>query len=87
MINIQHVAKSARLNLTKHEKEKFEEELKEILKAFQTLDEVNEKPTFQPVPIQNIFREDKVGSCLKQSEALFNAENKEKGFFKGPRAV
>ena len=87
---IKHVAETARLKLTDKEIEKFLPQLKEALEYFSKLNEVktdNAKPSFQPVEIKNALREDKVGKCLTQEEALSLTEHKKDGYFKGPRAV
>lgn len=87
---IEHVADIARLKLTEAEIKKFLPELKEILNAFSKLDEVNTgnvRPSFHPVEIKNVMREDKAEGCLTQEEALSNTPHKKDGYFKGPRAV
>ncbi len=87
---IKHVADVARLELTEHEVKTFLPQMKEILKAFSELDEINVEntpPSFQPVPIKNVTRKDEPGDCLTQEEALANTEHKKDGYFKGPRAV
>lgn len=87
---IEHVAKLARLELTEKEIEKFSKELTAITDAFSKMKEVDTekvKPSFQPLEIENVMREDKEEECLSQEEALSNSEHKEKGFFKGPRVV
>lgn len=87
---IEHIADLARLKLKEKEIEKFLPQLKEILEAFSKLDEVdtsNIKPSFQPVELKNMLREDKIKKCLTQEEALSNAKEKRDGYFKGPMAV
>ena len=85
---VRHVAKIARLELTKREVDKFQKDMNEILAAFKILDEApNADPSFQPVEIKNVFREDKIETCLPNEVALKNTKHKEKGFFKGPKAV
>lgn len=87
---IKHIADLARLKLTDAEIKKFLPQLKEILDAFSKLDEVNTdnvKPSFQPVELKNMVREDKVKLCLKQEEALSNSKENKDGYFKGPMAV
>lgn len=84
------VAKNARLSLTESESRKFLKEMQEILNAFSKIDEVNvekTKPSFQPIELKNIWREDIAKKCLTQEEALSNTRHKEKGYFKGPRVV
>ena len=87
---IEHIAELARLKLTEKEIEKFLPQLKEILETFSKLDEVNTentKPSFQPVELKNMAREDKIKDCLTQEEALTNAKDKKDGYFKGPKAL
>ena len=87
---LQHVAALAHLKLSEEELKQFEPELKEVLDAFEQLKEVDikgENPQFQPIPIQNKWREDKEEECLSQEEALANTKHKEKGYFKGPKVM
>ena len=84
------VAANARLNLTEAEIEKFLPQLQEILEAFSKLDEIDagkEQPSFQPIKLKNVMREDKVEKCLSQEEALSNTKNKKDGYFLGPRVT
>lgn len=87
---IEHVASVARLKLSKKEVDKFVPQFKEILDNFSKLDEVkvdNVEPSFQPVELKNMLREDRVEKSLTQEEALANTKLKKDGYFKGPRAV
>lgn len=83
------VARNARLNLSQKEVDEFVPQLKEILVYFSVLDEADVKdvkPSFQPIPMKNVFRDDKVGKCLSRDEALSNSAHNKDGFFKGPKA-
>ncbi len=85
---VMHVAKLARLNLTASEARKFQKDLNEILAAFRTLDEApTAEPSFQPLQMENVMRADEPERCLTNQEALRNTKHKEKGFFKGPKAI
>lgn len=87
---IEKVASVARLKLKESEIKKFLPQLKDILGAFSKIDKVdtkNTKPSFHPVELKNMMREDKKGKCLSQEEALANTQHKKDGYFKGPRAV
>jgi len=87
---VKKVAEIARLNLTEGELGRFSEDMISILDAFKILGKVDTKdvrPTFQPVDIKNVTREDKVEPSLEQEDALANTENKEEGHFKGPKVV
>jgi len=85
---VKHVSKLARLNLTDKEVRKFTKQIDDILDIFKTLDKIktkNVKPSFQPLEIKNIWREDKPKKY--DWKPLSNTKNKEKNYFKGPRAV
>jgi aspartyl-tRNA(Asn)/glutamyl-tRNA(Gln) amidotransferase subunit C len=87
---IKNVANLARLKLSEEEEKRFLEDFKNILSAFSDIskcDTKNTKPSIQPVVLKNRTREDKPGKCLTNEEALSNTENKEDGYFKGPKAV
>ncbi|MBI4019878.1 MAG: Asp-tRNA(Asn)/Glu-tRNA(Gln) amidotransferase subunit GatC [Candidatus Aenigmarchaeota archaeon] len=87
---VKRVAEVARLRLTDRETEKFSRDLGDILGAFKELERVdtkNVKPTFQPIEVKNVLREDKAEKSLSREEALSNTKNKEEGYFKGPRVV
>jgi aspartyl-tRNA(Asn)/glutamyl-tRNA(Gln) amidotransferase subunit C len=86
---IKHVAKLSKLELSEKELKRFQKDLDDILLAFKELDKAKPKcqPSFQPLPIKDVTREDKEMKCLSREEALANTKHKEKGFFKGPRAV
>lgn len=67
MINkeqVQHIAKLARLRISKKEEERFQKELSGILDYIEVLKQVNTnkvEPTFHPNEALNIMREDKAG--------------------------
>ncbi len=87
---VQKVADVARISLNEKELNKFSKDLENILKAFEDIQKLNTKnvqPTFQPIDVKNVTREDKIEPSLTQAEALRNTEQKEKGYFKGPKAV
>ena len=87
---IEHIAELARLKLNEKEVRRFLPQLKEILEYFSKLDRVDTsktKPSFQPVELKNMMREDKIKECLGQEKALANAKEKKDGYFKGPMAV
>ncbi|WP_202319521.1 Asp-tRNA(Asn)/Glu-tRNA(Gln) amidotransferase subunit GatC [Archaeoglobus neptunius] len=86
---VYHTAELAKIEITGEEAEKFSREFESILDYFNILDEVEEdvEPTFQVLPLRNVFRDDDPGECLSQDDALKNARHKEDGYFKGPRVV
>ncbi|MBI3190613.1 Asp-tRNA(Asn)/Glu-tRNA(Gln) amidotransferase subunit GatC [archaeon] len=86
---VEHVAKIARLNLSEGEKKKYRKDLNEIVAAFKGIKSVktNAPPSFHPLDVKDVYRDDEPEKCLKREEALRNTKHKEDGFFKGPRAV
>lgn len=87
---IENIAKVARLNLSEEEKKNLELDLKEVLEAFEKIQEVdteNVEMSIQPVKIKNSLRNDEEKECLTQEEALSQTKNKQDGYFKGPRSV
>jgi aspartyl-tRNA(Asn)/glutamyl-tRNA(Gln) amidotransferase subunit C len=87
---IKQVAKNSRLELTDSEIKDLLPELKEILDYFSDIKSAPSdklKPSFHPIEIKNLTREDIPKSCLRQSEALQNTSHKKDGYFKGPKAI
>lgn len=87
---IKKVAENSRLNLTESEVNEFLPQLKEVLSNFELIQKAPTKgiePSFQPIEIKNVTREDKVEKSLSQKEALENAKHKQDGYFKGPKAI
>ena len=88
--DIKRVARIARLKLSDQEVQKFSKDLESMLEAFDDLERVpthGVKPSFQPIETKNVLRKDKIEPSLSQEQALANAKNKEKGFFKGPKVA
>lgn len=84
------VAKNSRLSLSEKEVTEFLPQLQSILEAFSKLDKLNiekQKPSFQPLALENVWREDKVQKCLPNEEALSLTQHKKDSYFKGPRVV
>jgi aspartyl-tRNA(Asn)/glutamyl-tRNA(Gln) amidotransferase subunit C len=87
---VKHVAKLARLDLTPQEVKRFQEQLSEILSYIEVLSEVKvEKiePTSQVTSLENVFSKDQNQSSLSQKEALSEAEETHRGFFKIKRII
>ena len=82
---VKHIAWLARLGLSKAEMERFSLQLSNILENFEILKEVDTEdvlPATQPVPLQNVFREDEVAKSYPQAKVLANAPNAEENCFK-----
>ncbi len=87
---VKRVAANARLNLKEEEVKKFAAEMKEILAAFEQLKEVNTdktEPSFHPIPVKNVAREDTPGKCLDRDEALSLTPHRKDPYFKGPKVL
>ena len=87
---IERVAKNARLKLTESEIKEFSPQLKEILEYFSEIEKAptnSLQPTFHPIEIKNVTREDMPKKCLTQQEALQNTKHKQDGYFKGPKTI
>lgn len=82
---VKHIAWLARLGLSESEMEKFSLQLSDILENFEILKEVdtdNVSPATQTIPLQNVFREDKIAKSHAQAEVLANAPKEEDNCFK-----
>lgn len=89
-IDIEHVAKLARLQLTDDEKARLKDQLGVILEHAATVGEVaaaDVPPTASPLPRANVYREDVPEPSLPVEEALRNAPEREGDRFKVPRIV
>lgn len=85
---VKRVSTNAHLRLTEEETENFTQQLKDILSAFKTLDEIDTKdvkPSFHPQEISDIYREDKAEKF--DWDPLANTKHKEGKHFKGPKIV
>ena len=89
-IDVDHVARLARLALSEEEKERFRRQLGLILGHAEKVGEVAAEavpPTAQPIPRANVLRPDVVLPSLSQEEALAGAPEVEDGRFRVPRIV
>ena len=89
-IDIDHVARLARLQLSDEEKERLRVQLGLILDHAARVQEVaadDVPPTSSAVPAANVFRPDEPEPCLSHEEALAGAPEAEADRFKVPRVV
>jgi aspartyl-tRNA(Asn)/glutamyl-tRNA(Gln) amidotransferase subunit C len=89
-IDVDHVARLARLALTAEEKERFGRQLAVILEHAAKVGEVAAEdipPTSHPVPRANVYRPDEIRPGLSHEEALANAPEAEDGRFRVPKIV
>ncbi|MFD4420198.1 Asp-tRNA(Asn)/Glu-tRNA(Gln) amidotransferase subunit GatC [Agromyces sp. NPDC058484] len=73
---VAHLANLARIALTDEEIEHLTAELGQIMHAVEKVSEVatpDVPPTSHPIPMQNVFREDIVGTTLTNEQALAGA--------------
>ncbi len=83
--DVLNIALLARLGLTEAEIDRLKEQLSDILENFEVLQQIDTtgiQPTAQSVALQNVVKEDEVGTSLTQSEILANAPRKEGEFFR-----
>jgi aspartyl-tRNA(Asn)/glutamyl-tRNA(Gln) amidotransferase subunit C len=89
-IDIDHVARLARLALTDEERDRFRAQLGVILEHAERVREVaaaDVPPTSHPLPRSNVFREDRPAPSLPPAEAVAGAPEVEDGRFRVPRIV
>lgn len=89
-INIDYVAKLARIELTSEEKEKYSQQLGQILGYFQKLSEIdvsNVEPSAHAHAIYNVWREDVEGTPMNVDDALMNAPAKRDNQIVVPKVV
>ena len=83
---VKKLAEIARLELSKDEREKYSEQLKVIIEAFKELDQVdtdNVEPSFHPLEISDVLREDLVEEW--DWDPLSNSKHREGKYLRGPK--
>ena len=88
--DIKTVASLSRLKIREEEAQDVLFQLNKILtyvENLQALDTSHVEPTTYALPMQNVFRDDKVKPSLERELALSNAPLKEEGYFKVPRVL
>jgi aspartyl-tRNA(Asn)/glutamyl-tRNA(Gln) amidotransferase subunit C len=89
-IDIEHVAKLARLELTDEEKARLRDQLGVILENAAKVSEVatdDVPPTAYAIPRSNVLRPDEITQSLTTEEVLSNAPEVEDDRFKVPKVV
>jgi aspartyl-tRNA(Asn)/glutamyl-tRNA(Gln) amidotransferase subunit C len=89
-IDIEHVARLARLRLSEEESHRLREELGVILDAAAMVGEVataDVPATAYAIPRANVLRDDVVEPSLPPGEALANAPEREDDRFRVPRII
>ena len=89
-MDIEKVAKLARLELSEDEKKTFGSQMEQILTYMEQLNRIDTtgvEPMSHAIPIHNVFREDEVKPSVPQEEVLAIAPDQEDGHFKVPRII
>ena len=89
-MDIEKVAKLARLELSEEEKVTFGDQLEQILtymEQLNRLDTTDVEPTSHAIPIHNVFREDEARPSFPQEEVLSISPDQENGHFRVPRII
>jgi len=88
--DVEYVAKLARLALSEEEKDKFCNQLNQILLYMEKLNELETKdvpPTSHVLPLKNVWREDEVKPFPGAKEIVENAPEKEGNYFKVKKVI
>jgi aspartyl-tRNA(Asn)/glutamyl-tRNA(Gln) amidotransferase subunit C len=89
-IDIDHVARLARIALTSEEAARFSGQfsrLFEFIGELQAIDVSAIDATAQVIPLHNVLRDDEVTPSLSREAALENAPETEGPYFKTPRIL
>jgi aspartyl-tRNA(Asn)/glutamyl-tRNA(Gln) amidotransferase subunit C len=89
-MDIEKVARLARLDLSEEEKETFGNQLEQTLNYMEQLNQLDTtgvEPTSHAIPVHNVFREDEVKPSFPREEVLGIAPDEEVGHFRVPRII
>jgi aspartyl-tRNA(Asn)/glutamyl-tRNA(Gln) amidotransferase subunit C len=89
-MDIEKVARLARLELLEEEKKTFGNQLEQILthmEQLNRLDTTGVEPTSHAIPVQNAFRTDETKPSFPRDEVLGIAPDQEGGHFRVPRII
>jgi aspartyl-tRNA(Asn)/glutamyl-tRNA(Gln) amidotransferase subunit C len=89
-IDLQHVIKLARIDLTPEEEARIRPQVEEILiyaEKLSELDVAGVEPTAHAVPLTNVMREDETQPSLSHDDAMRNAPKKSNGLFVVPKII
>ena len=89
-MDIEKVARLARLDLSEQEKETLGNQLEQILtymEQLNRLDTTGIEPTSHAIPVYNAFREDETRASFPRKEILGIGPEHEDGHFKVPRII
>ncbi len=89
-MDIEKVARLARLELSKQEKEVLGNQLEQVLSYMEQLNRLETtgiEATSHAIPVYNAFREDETRPSLPKEEVLGIAPDQEDGHFKVPKII
>ena len=89
-IDLQHVVKLARIELSAEEEQRIGPQLLEIIQYVEKLNELDIdeiEPIAHVVQLTNVLREDQPRPSLSQDDAMRNAPKSAKGLFVVPKIV
>jgi aspartyl-tRNA(Asn)/glutamyl-tRNA(Gln) amidotransferase subunit C len=88
--DVEQIAKLARLEFTREEKEKLTHQMNQILTYMEKLNEVdttNVEPLSHVIELDNVFRDDVVQPSSPRQKMLQNAPDHTEEFFKVPKVI
>jgi len=89
-MDIEKVARLARLDLSEQERETLGNQLEQILtymEQLNRLDTTGIEPTSHAIPVYNAFREDETKPSFPREEILGLGPEEEEGHFRVPRII
>jgi aspartyl-tRNA(Asn)/glutamyl-tRNA(Gln) amidotransferase subunit C len=89
-IDVAHVAKLARLNLTEEETRLFQDQLRRVLEYAEKLREPDTsqlETAAHPAPVYDVLREDEPRPWFRAEEALSNAPRQANDLFVVPKVM
>jgi aspartyl-tRNA(Asn)/glutamyl-tRNA(Gln) amidotransferase subunit C len=89
-MDIEHIAKLARLKLTDAEKEKFSNQMETIIGYIEKLSELdteNVEPTAHVLGLNNVFREDVATKPLTNQAPINDSPAHSKGHYEVPKII
>tara|TARA_B100000953_G_scaffold169773_1_gene139804 strand:+ start:952 stop:1221 length:270 start_codon:yes stop_codon:yes gene_type:complete len=89
-MDIEHVAKLARLKLTDAEKKRFSNQMGTIIKYIEKLNELDTKnvePTAHVLGLENVFRNDIATNPLTDQNPINDSPAHSKGHYEVPKII
>ena len=89
-MDIEHVAKLARLNLTDAEKKRFSNQMGTIIKYIEKINELDTKnvePTAHVLGLENVFRNDIATNPLTDQDPINDSPAHSKGHYEVPKII